>query len=105
MKISSASGSALSPSRATRPLTLTRPSSIIFSATRRDAAPRADKALLQITIHEGRNRQVRRMCEAAGMHVTRLKRIAEGPIALGDLPLGAWRYLADEEITHLKTGK
>ena len=65
----------------------------------------ADKALLQITIHEGRNRQVRRMCEAAGMHVTRLKRIAEGPIALGDLPLGAWRYLADEEITHLKTGK
>ena len=64
-----------------------------------------DKALRQITIHEGRNRQVRRMCEAAGMHVTRLKRIAEGPIALGDLPLGAWRYLEDEEITHLKTGK
>ena len=64
-----------------------------------------EKALLQITIHEGRNRQVRRMCEAAGMHVTRLKRIGEGTIALGDLPLGSWRYLTEEEITHLKTGK
>ena len=68
---------------------------------------RADgkKAKFQITIHEGRNRQVRRMCEAAGMHVTRLKRIREGAITLGDLPLGAWRYLTESEITHLKTGK
>lgn len=64
-----------------------------------------DRALLQITIHEGRNRQVRRMCEAAGMHVTRLKRIAEGTLTLGDLPLGTWRYLTETEITHLKTGK
>ena len=64
-----------------------------------------DRALLQITIHEGRNRQVRRMCEAAGMHVTRLKRIAEGTLTLGDLPLGEWRYLTETEITHLKTGK
>jgi 23S rRNA pseudouridine2605 synthase len=64
-----------------------------------------DKALLEITIHEGRNRQVRRMCDAAGMHVTRLKRVGEGAIGLGDLPLGAWRYLTETEITHLKTGK
>lgn len=64
-----------------------------------------ERALLEITIHEGRNRQVRRMCEAAGMHVTRLKRIGEGTIALGDLPLGSWRYLTEEEITHLKAGK
>ena len=51
---------------------------------------RADgrKAKFQITIHEGRNRQVRRMCEAAGMSVTRLKRIREGSLMLGDLPLG-----------------
>lgn len=66
---------------------------------------RGEQALLEITIHEGRNRQVRRMCEAAGMHVTRLKRIREGAITLGDLPLGAWRYLTESEITHLKTGK
>lgn len=55
------------------------------------------KAKFLVTIHEGRNRQVRRMCEAAGMHVTRLRRIAEGKLQLGDLPLGNWRYLTVEE--------
>ena len=64
-----------------------------------------DKALLEITIHEGRNRQVRRMCEAAGMHVTRLKRVGEGNLRLGELPLGKWRYLTEEEIRLLKAGK
>ncbi len=65
---------------------------------------RADgrKAKFQITIHEGRNRQVRRMCEAAGMTVTRLKRVKEGSLSLGDLPLGKWRYLHAEEIARLK---
>ena len=57
--------------------------------------------LLEITIHEGRNRQVRRMCDAAGMHVTRLKRIREGDLSLGDLPLGAWRYLTEKEVKML----
>lgn len=57
--------------------------------------------LLEITIHEGRNRQVRRMCEAAGMHVTRLKRIREGKLQLGDLPLGQWRYLTEQEVRQL----
>ena len=60
------------------------------------------KAKFQVTIHEGRNRQVRRMCEAAGMHCTRLRRIAEGSLSLGNLPLGKWRYLTAEEITKLK---
>ena len=60
------------------------------------------KAKFRITIHEGRNRQVRRMCEAAGMTVTRLKRIREGTLSLGDLPLGRWRYLTAEEVTQLK---
>ena len=60
------------------------------------------KAKFQITIHEGRNRQVRRMCEAAGMTVTRLKRIKEGTLSLGDLPLGKWRYLTAEEISSMK---
>ena len=57
--------------------------------------------LLEITIHEGRNRQVRRMCDAAGMQVTRLKRVREGNLNLGDLPLGKWRYLTDEEVKKL----
>ena len=57
--------------------------------------------VLEITIHEGRNRQVRRMCDAAGMHVTRLRRIREGNLSLGDLPVGKWRYLTAEEIASL----
>jgi len=61
-----------------------------------------DRAILQVTIHEGRNRQVRRMCQAAGMHVTRLCRIREGSISLGDLPKGKWRYLTEVEISSLK---
>jgi 23S rRNA pseudouridine2605 synthase len=58
--------------------------------------------LIEITIHEGRNRQVRRMCEAAGMHVTRLRRIREGSLSLGDLAPGKWRYLTEAEVTALK---
>lgn len=58
--------------------------------------------LLEITIHEGRNRQVRRMCEAAGMRVTRLKRVREGKLVLGELPLGKWRYLTPLEVESLK---
>lgn len=58
-------------------------------------------ARLHITIHEGRNRQVRRMCEQAGMHVTRLRRIREGSLVLGDLPKGKWRYLTKSEIDAL----
>lgn len=56
------------------------------------------RADLLITIHEGRNRQVRRMCASAGMRVVRLVRVSEGTLELGDLPVGKWRYLtADEE--------
>ena len=61
-----------------------------------------DKALLKITIHEGRNRQIRRMCEIAGMRVTRLKRISEGNLFLGALPLGKWRHLTEEEVSALR---
>lgn len=62
----------------------------------------SDKAELLITIHEGRNRQVRRMCAIAGMQVQRLIRVSEGAVALGELPLGKWRHLSDGEIASLK---
>lgn len=55
------------------------------------------RAWLEVTIHEGRNRQVRRMCAAAGMEVLRLVRIREGNLELGSLPLGKWRYLTEDE--------
>ena len=60
-----------------------------------------DRAILKITIHEGRNRQVRRMCAAAGMHVERLIRVQEGALMLGDLPRGKWRYLSAHEVQML----
>lgn len=60
------------------------------------------KAKFLVTIHEGRNRQVRRMCEAAGMVCTRLRRIKEGTLSLGDLPSGKWRRLTQEEVNALK---
>ena len=61
-----------------------------------------DQAVMLVTIHEGRNRQVRRMCQPAGMNVTRLRRIKEDGLRLGNLPLGKWRYLTAEEVENLK---
>lgn len=60
-----------------------------------------DSARLEVTIHEGRNRQIRKMCEIASLRVTRLCRIAEGPLRLGKLPKGKWRYLQSEEVEQL----
>ena len=60
------------------------------------------KAVLSVTIHEGRNRQVRRMCDLAGMCVMRLIRMSEGTLRLGNLPLGKWRYLTPAEVELLK---
>ncbi len=60
------------------------------------------QGVLSIAIHEGKNRQVRRMCAAAGCKVLRLKRVQEGAVKLGNLPVGAWRYLTAEEIRRLK---
>ena len=57
---------------------------------------------LLITIHEGRNRQVRRMIAAIGHQVVRLKRIRFGPVYLNDLPSGMWRKLTAEEIEKLR---
>jgi len=59
-------------------------------------------AQLEIVIHEGRNRQVRRMCAVAGMKVVRLVRIAEGPLTLGNLPVGKWRHLTVMEMKSLQ---
>lgn len=60
-----------------------------------------EAAKLELTIHEGRNRQIRRMCEHAGLTVTRLKRVAEGPLRLGDLKPGEYRELTDKEREEL----
>ena len=55
-------------------------------------------AVLSITIHEGRNRQVRKMCQAVGFKVMGLRRVSEGGLVLGNLPLGKWRHLNENEV-------
>lgn len=59
-------------------------------------------ALLSFVISEGKNRQIRRMCDMAGLDVSRLKRVSLGRLKLGPLKPGAWRYLDKEEIEYLK---
>lgn len=59
-------------------------------------------ALVKIVIHEGRNRQIRRMCELIGHPVMTLKRIKIGDLELGNLKVGQWRYLTGEEVQYLK---
>ena len=60
------------------------------------------KSLIKIGIHEGRNRQVRRMCQNLGFPVRRLIRTQIGPMKLGNLPSGAYRSLTNQEIGRLK---
>ncbi|NQW17128.1 MAG: rRNA pseudouridine synthase [Chloroflexi bacterium] len=57
-----------------------------------------DRTIVEMTIHDGRNRIVRRMFEAMGAPASKLKRIRVGSIVLGDLPTGKWRKLTDREI-------
>ena len=59
----------------------------------------------ELTLHEGKNRQVRRMCEAVGLSVVRLKRIALGGLQLGDLKTGMHRILSSDELIRLKNMK
>jgi 23S rRNA pseudouridine2605 synthase len=61
---------------------------------------RADE--IELTIHEGRNRQVRRMCAAVGHPVAELQRVAFGPVLLGGLAPGEHRLLRDEEVERLR---
>ncbi len=59
------------------------------------------KTIVKITIHEGKNRQVRKMFEAVGVKVKELKRVSIGKVELGNLPLGRWRYLTEHEVHYL----
>ena len=63
---------------------------------------RPRELVLEIVIHEGKNRQIRRMCRQCGLEVARLQRVAEHTLTLGDLPSGQWRYLTKEEVQTLK---
>lgn len=60
------------------------------------------EALLSVTIHEGKNRQIRRMCRQAGLTVRRLQRVREHTLLLGELPPGKWRRLTQQELRELE---
>ncbi|MEG0771407.1 MAG: pseudouridine synthase [Clostridia bacterium] len=62
-----------------------------------------DRTVLTLTIFEGKNRQIRRMCDALGFDVLQLKRIAIGNIRIGSLKTGQYRMLNDEEVAYLKS--
>jgi pseudouridine synthase len=66
-------------------------------------APRG-MSWLRILLHEGKKRHIRRMCAALGHPVRRLIRVRIGPLELGDLPVGKWRYLAEGEVKQLRAG-
>ena len=61
-----------------------------------------DSSVLKISIHEGRNRQVRKMCEYIKHPVIKLKRVAIGELNLDNLEIGKWRYLTEKEVKYLK---
>lgn len=63
---------------------------------------KSGRALLSVTIHEGKKRQIRRMCALCGLRVTRLRRVREHTLTLGDLPSGKWRRLTPEEVAALR---
>jgi 23S rRNA pseudouridine2605 synthase len=58
-------------------------------------------SLVNITIHEGRNRQVRKMCDSINHKVLKLRRISIGSLKLDDLKAGQWRHLTEEEVKYL----
>ena len=61
-----------------------------------------NRVVIEVILHEGRNRQIRKMCEALGLEVARLKRTHIGSIKLGMLPQGKWRNLTEDEVHRLK---
>lgn len=69
--------------------------------TREAKVEKLDEENISITIHEGKNRQVRRMCDAVGIKVLKLKRTNYGPLSLGELPVAKYRHLTDFELYNL----
>ena len=65
-------------------------------------SPSKDETVLEMRLYEGRNRQIRKMCDAVGLRITRLCRIAIGELTMGNLPAGHWRFLSADELAYLR---
>lgn len=81
---------------------LSRPMTVDGEAMAADRVERTGESALTIVIHQGKNRQVRRMCAAAGLSVVRLIRVREGGLCLGSLACGHWRTLTREEVKKIE---
>jgi len=79
-----------------------RPVNVQMVSSERKTARGNDVTDILVTLSEGRNRQIRRMCENCGLKILRLRRISEGNVRLGNLPPGKWRHLTDDELAYLK---
>ena len=80
---------------------LSRPQEIDGVAMQGAVVQKKGDQLLSMVLREGKNRQIRKMCEQAGLQVTRLKRIRMGSLTLGELSLGQWRNLTESELADL----
>ena len=78
---------------------MTRPAKVTMLARK------SSGAVMEVRIQEGRNRQIRRLCENAGLEVTRLKRVSLGNLRLGSLKPGQWRYLTEAEVNAVRAMK
>jgi len=78
---------------------VTKPAKVEIGETRENTTQ------LNITISEGKNRQIRKMCEAIGFPVIKLTRVCIGNVTLGNLPKGKWRHLSEGELNLLKAGE
>ena len=70
----------------------------------RRLSQKGETAVLEVIIHQGKNRQIRRMCAGLGLHVEKLQRVEEDGLRLDDLPIGKWRYLTAQEIQRITGG-
>lgn len=75
---------------------------ITLPAETKIASSNNGRTILEVTLHEGRNRQIRRMCEAVGLELLDLQRISFGPLTLGNTKVGSYRRLTKDEIQSLK---
>ncbi len=79
----------------------TLPAEVLVVSQEEETAGGAPRTVMELTIFEGRNRQIRRMCEVLELEVIRLKRVAFGGVKLGMLPVGKWRHLDPREVRTL----
>lgn len=79
----------------------TLPADAVILSTEPATAETPPRTVLEIVLYEGRNRQIRKMCELLGLEVVRLKRTAMGGVKLGMLPVGEWRHLEPKEVRTL----